>query len=197
MSRLSLSGTRLLLRTMRLVASVLLVANLVALTCSAAVDDPEAGSLNKPERLEWFRDQGFGLFIHWSVDSQLGVVISHSLVGASPEYTDRFFQDLPKTFDPHSFDPLDWARLARLAGVRYVMFTTQHHSGFAMFIATSRRNSSTPSVPRESPRAFTTHPTISGGFTRTEKPSSGWFPVSSRAITLALWNTTRHSSVSC
>src|ERR1035437_5580205 len=82
---------------------------------------PEVGSLNKPERLEWFRDQGFGLFIHWSVDSQLGVVISHSLVGASPEYTSRFFQELPKTFDPEAFHPLDWARLAHLAGIRYVM----------------------------------------------------------------------------
>jgi alpha-L-fucosidase len=107
---------------LRLLA-ILLAGNLALATCSAAVDDPEVGSLNKPERLEWFRDQGFGLFIHWSVDSQLGVVISHSLVGASPEYTDRFFQELPKTFDPHDFHPLDWARLAHLAGVRYVMFT--------------------------------------------------------------------------
>jgi alpha-L-fucosidase len=100
---------------------------------AAAPEDPEVGSLNKPERLEWFRDQGFGLFIHWSVDGQLGVVISHSLVGASPDYTQRFFDDLPKTFDPDRFHPLDWARLAHLAGVRYVMFTTKHHSGFAMF----------------------------------------------------------------
>ncbi|WP_263417698.1 alpha-L-fucosidase [Terriglobus albidus] len=98
-----------------------------------AEDDPEKGSLNKPDRLEWFRDQGFGLFIHWSVDSQLGVVISHSLVGASPEYTDRFFNELPKTFDPDRFEPKDWARLAHLAGIRYMMFTTKHHSGFTMF----------------------------------------------------------------
>ena len=96
-------------------------------------DDPEFSSLNKQERLEWFRDQGFGLFIHWSLDSQLGVVISHSLVGASTDYTERFFNDLPKSFDPHEFNPQDWARLAHLAGVRYVMFTTKHHSGFAMF----------------------------------------------------------------
>lgn len=95
--------------------------------------NPEVGSLNKPDRVEWFRDQGFGLFIHWSVDSQLGVGISHSLVGASDDYTNRFFNVLPKTFDPKRFDPQDWARLARLAGVRYVMFTTKHHSGFAMY----------------------------------------------------------------
>jgi hypothetical protein len=32
---------------------------------------------NKPERLEWFRDQGFGPFFHWTMDSQIGVVESH------------------------------------------------------------------------------------------------------------------------
>src|SRR5204863_5681654 len=86
----------------------------------AAEDDPEKGSLNKPDRLEWFRDQGFGLFIHWSVDSQLGVVISHSLVGASQDFVERYFTELPKTFNPHKFNPQDWAVLARLAGIRYV-----------------------------------------------------------------------------
>jgi len=90
-------------------------------------------SLNKAEREEWFRDLGFGLFIHWSVDSQLGTTISHSLVGASDDYNNRFFNELPKTFDPTRFDPDEWARLARLAGAKYVVFTTKHHSGFGMF----------------------------------------------------------------
>ncbi len=94
---------------------------------------PEVGSLNKPERLDWFRDLGFGLFIHWSVDVQTGVGISHSLVGASREYTDWFYNDLPKTFYPREFHPEDWARLAKIAGVRYMMFTNKHHSGFAMY----------------------------------------------------------------
>jgi alpha-L-fucosidase len=91
------------------------------------------GSLNKPDRLEWFRDQGFGMFIHWSVDSQTGVVISHSLAGADEAYTRRFFEELPKTFNPRKFEPRDWAALAKLAGVKYVVFTTKHHSGFAMW----------------------------------------------------------------
>src|SRR5690242_15891820 len=88
---------------------------------------------NRADRLDWFRDQGFGLFIHWSVDSQLGVVISHSLVGASDDYDRRFFHDLPKTFNPRKFHPEDWAGLAKLAGVRYVVFTAKHHSGFCMW----------------------------------------------------------------
>ena len=88
---------------------------------------------NRPDRLEWFRDQGLGLFIHWSADSQLGTIISHSLAGASDEYIDRYYRDLPKTFNPTHLDPDALARLTSLAGFRYMVFTTKHHSGFAMW----------------------------------------------------------------
>lgn len=88
---------------------------------------------NQPDKLEWLKDAGFGLFIHWSVDSQLGIVISHSVVGASDEYNRYFFEELPKTFDPKKFDALEWARLARLCGFKYVVFTAKHHSGFCMW----------------------------------------------------------------
>ena len=88
---------------------------------------------NRPEREAWFMDQGLGMFIHWSVDVQLGSVISHSMVGASEDYLDRFIHELPQTFDPDRFDPDRWALLARIAGMKYVVFTTKHHSGFCMF----------------------------------------------------------------
>ena len=45
---------------------------------------------NKPELNEQFMDMGFGIFIHWSMDSQLGSVISHSMVGASEKYLDKY-----------------------------------------------------------------------------------------------------------
>jgi alpha-L-fucosidase len=91
----------------------------------------EAG--NKAERLEWFRDLGFGMFIHWSVDSQTGAGISHSLVGADEAYQDKFFNELPKTFNPTRLDATEWAALAKLAGMKYVLFTAKHHSGFCMW----------------------------------------------------------------
>jgi alpha-L-fucosidase len=103
-------------------------AAILVLLLSASAQDG-----NKPERLEWFRDLGFGLFIHWNFDSQLGVVISHSMVGASDDYLKRYVEDLPRTFNPRKFNPQDWAALAKLAGVKYVVFTTKHHSGFTMF----------------------------------------------------------------
>ncbi len=88
---------------------------------------------NKPHRQEWFMDQALGMFIHWSVDSQLGSVISHSMVGASEDYLERFENELPGSFYPNKFNPDEWARIAKLAGMKYVVFTTKHHSGFCMF----------------------------------------------------------------
>jgi alpha-L-fucosidase len=88
---------------------------------------------NKPEREAWFSELGFGMFIHWSVDAQVGSVISHSMVGATDNYINRFIKELPTTFNPHKFNPDDWATLAKLAGMRYVVFTAKHHSGFCMY----------------------------------------------------------------
>lgn len=112
--------------------ALLLLAVLVSGTALSRAQSAPALT-NRAERLEWFRDQGFGLFIHWSLDSQLGSVISHSMVGADSNYLNRFIHDLPRTFNPRKFAPRDWAALAKLAGARYVVFTTKHHSGFCMF----------------------------------------------------------------
>jgi alpha-L-fucosidase len=111
----------------------MIASRFVAVVLTLAVMATGAGAGNKAERVEWFMDQGLGMFVHWSVDSQLGSVISHSMVGASQDYLDRFILELPRTFYPERFNPDEWARLARLAGMKYVVFTTKHHSGFCMF----------------------------------------------------------------
>ena len=98
-----------------------------------ALAQEEVLNLNKPAREAWFTAKGFGLFIHWSFDVQLGMVISHSMVGASADYLDRYVNQLPQTFNPQNFEPSQWARSAKMAGMKYVVFTTKHHNGFCMF----------------------------------------------------------------
>ena len=73
------------------------------------------------------------MFIHWSFDVRLGMVISHSMVGASDDYLDRYVNDLPGLFNPEDFDAARWAREAKLAGMKYMVFTTKHHNGFCMY----------------------------------------------------------------
>ncbi|MCG9793166.1 alpha-L-fucosidase [Flavobacterium algicola] len=88
---------------------------------------------NKPQLSEDFMDMGFGIFVHWSVDSQLGSVISHSLVGASDDYVNKYYNELSKTFYPDKFDADEWARLFKISGAEYVVFTAKHHNGFCMW----------------------------------------------------------------
>jgi alpha-L-fucosidase len=73
---------------------------------------------NKLERVNWFQDLGFGMFIHWNVDVSLGAVISHSMAGASDEYVNKYIQELPAFFNPEQFKPKEWAKLAKLAGMK-------------------------------------------------------------------------------
>lgn len=88
---------------------------------------------NKDELKEWFTDMGFGMFIHWSIDVQLGAMISHNVASGSNDYQDQYFNDLPKTFNPKNFDPEEWAKLAKLSGMKYMVFTAKHHNGFCMW----------------------------------------------------------------
>jgi len=88
---------------------------------------------NDPAREAEFMDWGLGMFVHWSLDSQLGSVISHSMDYASQKYLDRYVNELPKTFNPKKYDPDEWMEIAKLAGVKYMVFTTKHHSGFCMW----------------------------------------------------------------
>jgi alpha-L-fucosidase len=106
-----------------------------SLPAQDVVNDDESSSynLNKPEREEWLRNTNNGMFIHFSVDATLGLVISHSLVGASDDYVNRYFKELPQVFNPARFNPDEIAVLAKLAGMKYIMFTTKHHSGFCMW----------------------------------------------------------------
>ena len=50
--------------------------------------NPDASG-NRKERLQWFNEIGFGLFIHWSLDGQIGSVIGHSMAMASDAYLDK------------------------------------------------------------------------------------------------------------
>lgn len=97
-------------------------------------------------RLEWFRDQKFGLFLHWGTYSQMGCIESWPLVWADrkwsnptvqtreemAEFRNKYFA-LPRTFNPVKFNPEQWAALAKSAGMKYVVFTNKHHDGFCMF----------------------------------------------------------------
>jgi alpha-L-fucosidase len=111
----------------------------------AYIPDTTAGI---QQRLEEWQDLKFGLLMHWGTYSQWGIVESWSICpedlswatggrkpGVAQDYTGyvQQYEALQKTFNPVQFNPQPWAEAAKAAGMRYVVFTTKHHDGFAMF----------------------------------------------------------------
>jgi alpha-L-fucosidase len=84
----------------------------------------------------WYRDAGFGMFIHWGVYSQLG---QGEWVMQNQKLPVTTYEWLAGTFNPVKFDAREWVALAKSAGVRYITITSRHHDGFAMFATKQNR----------------------------------------------------------
>ena len=95
------------------------------------------------KKLEEWQDLKFGLLMHWGPYSQWGVVESWSICAEDEPWCKRnmddytaykkAYENLKATFNPVDFHPEKWAKAARYAGMRYMIFTTKHHDGFTMF----------------------------------------------------------------
>jgi alpha-L-fucosidase len=93
------------------------------------------------KKMEWWREARFGMFIHWGPSSILGGVYHghRQQRGGSEWIMNRCkipvaeYQQIATTFNPVKYDPDAWVRLAKDAGMKYIVFTAKHHDGFAMF----------------------------------------------------------------
>jgi len=94
------------------------------------------------DRLRWFREAKFGMFIHWGPYSGLAGEWKGNRIpiGAEAEWImHRFnipvaeYRELARGFHPVKFDAATWVALAKAAGMKYVVLTAKHHDGFAMY----------------------------------------------------------------
>jgi alpha-L-fucosidase len=88
------------------------------------------------EQLDWLLDAKFGMFIHWGLYSGVGRgewVMEKE--GIAPEVYRRYAypESGDAYFDAAAYDPADWARLARDAGMKWMCLTARHHDGFSLF----------------------------------------------------------------
>lgn len=103
-----------------------------------------ASAQQDQQRLGWYQDAKFGLFIHWGAYSVAGVEaswpimapeLSAAMFGTQIRIEEKEYVKLPERFNPVDFDPDAWVRLAQEAGMRYIIITSKHHDGFCMFDA--------------------------------------------------------------
>lgn len=93
-----------------------------------------------PERMAWWGEARFGLFIHWGPVSLKGTEIGWSRGGDRRGYGSKgsevpveIYDNLYKEFNPTNFNAREWVALAKAAGMKYLVFTSRHHDGFSMF----------------------------------------------------------------
>src|SRR5689334_2366380 len=91
-------------------------------------------------KMQWFREAKFGLFIHWGLYAvPAGEWKGQFVPGIGEWIMNRAkipvgeYEQLAKQFNPVKFDAEAWAKLAEDAGMKYLVITSKHHDGFAMF----------------------------------------------------------------
>src|SRR4030095_7318876 len=123
----------------RTLVSLLIGVGLVV-TAAAQTTAPRPADPAREKRLEWFRDVKYGMFIHWGLYAipagewkgqrslGLGEWIMNRLKGPVADC-----ERLAAEFNPIKYDPDAWVQLAQDAGMKYIVITSKHHDGFAMF----------------------------------------------------------------
>ena len=126
---------------MKRLIGILVLATLIGLSSLGAAtntlgETPE----EKAERMSWFKEARFGMFIHWGVYSVLGGTYQGEQVPGISEWIQQSaaipvpeYETYAQMFNPQFFDAEQWVRIAKNAGMKYIVITTKHHDGFALW----------------------------------------------------------------
>jgi alpha-L-fucosidase len=119
--------------------AILVGASLVV-TGAAQTTAPKPPDPAKEKRLEWFREAKYGMFIHWGLYAiPAGEWQGRRCLGLGEWVMNRCqvpvkeYEKLASQFNPIKYDADQWVQLAQDAGMKYIVITSKHHDGFAMF----------------------------------------------------------------
>lgn len=90
----------------------------------------EAVAASRDRRMAWWRAARFGMFVHFGLYALLG---RNEWAMALENYPVAEYEALARDFHPQPGAPREWARLAKAAGMRYMVLTTRHHEGFSLW----------------------------------------------------------------
>ncbi|PYY04949.1 MAG: alpha-L-fucosidase [Acidobacteria bacterium] len=122
-----------------LVAFSLLAGRTSAVSAQIGAPDPDSPEA-KQARLAWFKEAKYGLFIHWGLYAIPGGEWKGKQIPGLGEWIMnrahipvKEYEQLAKQWNPVKFDADAWVQLAQDAGMKYIVITSKHHDGFAMF----------------------------------------------------------------
>ncbi len=86
--------------------------------------------LQREERTKWFQEARFGMFIHWGLYS---IPAAGEWIMTNRQMTVEEYKPYFAEFNPTKYNPRQWAKLAKKAGMKYAVMTAKHHDGFCLF----------------------------------------------------------------
>jgi alpha-L-fucosidase len=129
--------------TLKLLAAILawVVVNYGTFSTSAAgASLPAETKAERDRRMAWFHDARFGMFIHWGLYAVPGGEWNGKKVDGIGEWIMNNghipvadYEKFAAQFNPTRFDATQWVRIAKDAGIKYIVITSKHHDGFSMF----------------------------------------------------------------
>jgi alpha-L-fucosidase len=125
---------------MRGLVTVALLGTLVVGGAAQSTTTPRPYDAAREKRLEWFREAKYGLFIHWGLYAiPAGEWKGRRCLGLGEWLMNRCkvpvaeYEALARQFNPIKYNPDEWVQLAQDAGMKYIVITSKHHDGFALF----------------------------------------------------------------
>ncbi|MBL0177002.1 MAG: alpha-L-fucosidase [Ignavibacteria bacterium] len=98
--------------------------------CCVAQNGLKESDAQRDERMAWWREARFGMFIHWGV---YAIPARGEWLMFNEKISAAEYEKLPPQFNPARFDADAWVRLAKEAGMKYIVVTSKHHDGFSMY----------------------------------------------------------------
>jgi alpha-L-fucosidase len=114
----------------RISFTVILLSTLLLMPLPAQAQLPKETEAQKVQRMKWWTDARFGMFIHWGL---YALPARHEWVKSVERMTNEQYQKYFEMFNPDMYDPHEWAKMAKAAGMKYVVLTAKHHEGFCLF----------------------------------------------------------------
>jgi alpha-L-fucosidase len=128
-------------RTVRIkMSSVIIIAAVSMLVIAGCQGSGQKGPLSKDVRMKWWRDARFGMFIHWGLYAvPAGEWKGEKIKGIGEWIMERAdipaheYEPLAQQFNPVKFDANEFVRIAKDAGMKYIVITSKHHDGFCLW----------------------------------------------------------------
>ena len=111
---------------------------ILLMLCCCILFSLKAQTNDSSDRMKWWREARFGMFIHWGVYAVPAGIYKGQKIDRIGEWIMNRgkipvaeYQEFAKEFNPVKYDPEAWVKMAKDAGMKYIVITSKHHDGFA------------------------------------------------------------------